>query len=111
MVLRTTYVQIELFRVAMTANNHQQAIILYRSEKSFAVKGELPDLTEIRRNFFEYRRKGKPFPQEGALPSSMERRRRTLKFSQLVSVSSFLLWSRHEQVWSRTIVADCEFSV
>ena len=31
-----------------------------RGAKTFAVKGELPELTEIRHNFFETRRKGEP---------------------------------------------------
>lgn len=33
----------------------------HRNAKSFTVKGELPELTEIRHNFFETRRKGKLF--------------------------------------------------
>ena len=34
------------------------AFAVIREARSFAVKGELPELTEIRHNFFESRRKG-----------------------------------------------------
>lgn len=62
-----------------------------RSAKNFAVKGELPELTEIRHNFFETRRKGKPSPRRIiVLSSSTEGLRRRKLESSLASLCIFI---------------------